>query len=70
MNWNQRSSNSAPGRGPVKPPMSWPTSGIPDRLMDRLCARFQRKVCQLVKLSPLQVSATAPIPSGPAREMQ
>ena len=55
--WVQRISISASGTGPSKPPMSWPVLNIPDRLIVSAMRWFQRIVCQLVLLSPLQVCA-------------
>jgi hypothetical protein len=53
--WIQRRKSSASGFGPAKPPMSWPMWYMPERLMPAAMRMFHLRVCQLVRLSPLQV---------------
>jgi hypothetical protein len=55
--WVQRISNSGPGVGPAKPPMSWPMLYRPERLMPRPVRKFHFSESQPVVLSPLQVCA-------------
>jgi hypothetical protein len=53
----QRSSSSASGAGPAKPPTSWPWFAQPDSDIDRPIGRLNASVFQLVRLSPDQVWA-------------
>lgn len=55
--WTQRAKSSGSGTGPWKPPTSWPTLNIPDKLICSPVRRFHFSVRQLVVLSPLQVWA-------------
>ena len=53
----QRSSSSASGAGPAKPPMSQPILEQPDRPMPRMVAMLNLTVRQSVRLSPPQTCA-------------
>ena len=63
----QRRNSSASGDGPAKPPTSWPTLNRPDSDICSPVRMFQRKLSQLVVLSPLQLWAYRWMPGGPAR---
>ena len=55
--WIQRSSSSASGAWPAKPPMSQPMLGQPDRPIPTMVAMLNLTVRQSVRLSPPQTWA-------------